>query len=263
MFSYDLHMVTCARSFTVGALALALASCASAALDAGAARPSVASEIGPCGSLMGDGAPDHYFAVAYRQEPEGPPALALTDGPFSVEFWFRLEGREQRGFVGTRGPGGDGWRLGVSTAGVSGTVFGGFDHVLSLSLSDGRWHHLAWTYDGQESVLYVDGRARGREAYRVAVRPSEQPVVMAGVHNRAGTRADGAAGLIDEVRVSSVIRYRAPFAPARRHGVDAQAIGLWHFDPAAPSRDASARAHPGRITGALLSREDAAPFCER
>ncbi|MCB9748563.1 MAG: LamG domain-containing protein [Myxococcales bacterium] len=257
-------MVTRTGTLAV-ALAVALAGCAGATSDAArprAPRPSVASEIGPCGSLLGDGAPGHYFSVAYaREDPARAPALTLAEPPFTVEYWFRLAGAQQRTFVGTREGEAQGWRLGVSAAGVSGAVFGGFDHLVTTPLRDDAWHHVAWTYDGRESVLFVDGRVVGRELYRVEVRPSARPIVLAGLHAGADTR--GAPGQLDEVRVSRGARYRGPFAPPRRHAVDGETLALWHFDPRAPSRDASALAHPGRIVGPLLSRDDAAPFCER
>lgn len=70
-----------------------------------------------------------------------------------------------------RAVGGDG--LVLALEGVSGTAVriaaGGLVlrcGGLAAGVGAGRLHHLAWTWDGVEAVLYLDGREQGRESRR-------------------------------------------------------------------------------------------------
>jgi hypothetical protein len=77
----------------------------------------------------------------------------------------------------------------------------------ALPLEDGRWYHLAGTYDGAALRLYVNGVQQG-----------ERPLTGAPAHDDAGlfVGADSAgtagfAGQVDEVRLSSVVRPPSAF----------------------------------------------------
>ncbi|MEI6808143.1 MAG: LamG-like jellyroll fold domain-containing protein [bacterium] len=63
-----------------------------------------------------------------------------------------------------------------------------------LSVRNGKWTHLAGTYDGQELVLYVDGEVRARKAGASTV------ASVVNLHIGAdNTGANGFVGTIDEV----------------------------------------------------------------
>lgn len=95
-------------------------------------------------------------------------------------------------------------------------------------IADGRWHHCAMTFDGRTVRLYVDGKAVKTEP--VLRQPGMAPVSgPLGVGDVPGTGI-GCDGLLDEVRVSSVLRTiesipQAPFED------DRDTLALMHFDP--------------------------------
>lgn len=68
-----------------------------------------------------------------------------------------------------------------------------------VSLLDGRWHHVAGTFDGKELRIFVDGKGKGRK-------PLTGPFASSGKAMTAGCGFDGNAwfpfhGAIDEVAV--------------------------------------------------------------
>ena len=59
-----------------------------------------------------------------------------------------------------------------------------------------------------------------------------------------GPRITAFEGLVDDIRVSDVLRYnRADDIPPRRLGVDRNTLALWQFEGATPFRDASGNGH--------------------
>jgi hypothetical protein len=70
-------------------------------------------------------------------------------------------------------------------------------------------------------------------------------------------------GLIDELRVSKVARYKADFTPpTSRFEPDADTLGLYHFDAAAGDvlTDSSGNKHDGKIIGATWVKADGSPL---
>ena len=69
-------------------------------------------------------------------------------------------------------------------------------------ITDNRWHHLAFTYDGNRGRVYVDGKletaAPNAESFQ-----SNDPITI-GVPNL--DNANGLKGIIDEIRISNVAR---------------------------------------------------------
>ncbi len=94
-------------------------------------------------------------------------------------------------------------------------------------IMDGREHHVAgtWARDGKIE-LYVDGGKIGFS--------TEAPSAVIGDWLQLGcwdAEDAGFEGTIDEVRLSSVLRYLDTFEPATEpFTVDADTVGLWHFD---------------------------------
>jgi hypothetical protein len=99
------------------------------------------------------------------------------------------------------------------------------------SVMDGVLHHLAGTWDGATVSLYVDGV---RQAFADGA-----PTEAASSTLRLG--CDGAAnayeGLLDEVRLSSTVRYGDDFArPTGPFDLDDDAIALFHLDEGVDDR---------------------------
>jgi hypothetical protein len=131
----------------------------------------------------------------------------------------------------------------------------------TTAVTDGRWHHVAVTraVDSGEIVLYVDGQPEataagptGDVSYPDGAVPesscdgrpctgSDPFLVLGAEKHDAGQDFPSYRGLLDEVRLSTVIRYRGPFTPpTRAFEVDADTAALYHFDEGAGTVAANA-----------------------
>ena len=124
----------------------------------------------------------------------------------------------------------------------------------TTSLADGLWHHVAVqrrVSDGWMSI-YLDGaldaEADGPDgdiAYPDDATPlnlcgsggtspcANDPYLVFGAEKHDQSRSTYLSfhGWLDEIRLSTVLRYTAAFTrPASRFTTDASTVGLWHFD---------------------------------
>ena len=72
----------------------------------------------------------------------------------------------------------------------------------TTDITDNKWHHLAFTYDGKMGRLYVDGELE-TEAPNGQTFQSGDPITI-GVPNL--DNANGLKGIIEEIRISNVAR---------------------------------------------------------
>ncbi|MDD9974861.1 MAG: LamG domain-containing protein [Candidatus Poribacteria bacterium] len=72
----------------------------------------------------------------------------------------------------------------------------------TTDITDNKWHHLAFTYDGKMGRVYVDGELE-TEAPNAQTFQSADPITI-GVPNL--DNANGLKGIIDEIRISNVAR---------------------------------------------------------
>lgn len=72
----------------------------------------------------------------------------------------------------------------------------------TTDITDNKWHHLAFTYDGKVGRVYVDGELE-TEAPNAQTFQSADPITI-GVPNL--NNANGLKGIIDEIRISNVER---------------------------------------------------------
>jgi hypothetical protein len=215
------------------------------------------------GTAMGD--------VDRVKVPVDPQAAVDVGGDFTVEFWMKAEPGGNSSASCQAGE--DGWRFGnvIVDRGISGRPDHG-EYGLSLSggriafgvasergrqtvcglidVADNRWHHVAATRrasDGQLRV-YVDGTESaqgsgptGDVSYRdgrATTNASQDPfLVLGGAKQTEGTPQQGFSGWLDDVRISSRVRYGAPFdRPSGPLTSDGDTVALFHFDegPAGP-----------------------------
>jgi hypothetical protein len=118
---------------------------------------------------------------------------------------------------------------GTLPAGVAGTDTGVALAALDEPIAWDAWHHIALTCDGREAVLFIDGEPRGRGDAGELVY-GDVPLYIGAEPNGRGDAVSMLSGEIDEVRVSSVVRYRGSFTPARVHARDGDTLLLMHFD---------------------------------
>jgi hypothetical protein len=155
--------------------------------------------------------------------------------PLTVECWAKLPSRRGFNVLVSCDPKSSSrhWeiytyaRLGVFSAYLPG--YEPSEILSKKNVCDGKWHHLAMTFDGKLVCLYVDG-ARVREQAvtpRAGMKPVPGPLSVGQALD--GSRRVGCDGLIDEVRISRIIR-KIEGLPAGPPALDADTIGLWRFD---------------------------------
>lgn len=151
----------------------------------------------------------------------------------------------------------------------------------AVNVLDGNWHHVAVTRrraDG-EMKLFVDGELDRQipadtgtsldVSYRVGrstAYPLSDPFLVLGAekHNLAGYKSF--RGLLDELRLSTVVRYPGNFLrPTAPFVVDGNTAALYHFDEGAGIAIADAAgASPGTLkpaaTGAAAHWSTDTPF---
>ena len=82
-------------------------------------------------------------------------------------------------------------------------------------ITDNKWHHLAFTYDGKMGRVYVDGKLE-TAAPNAETFQSGDPITI-GVPNL--DNANGLKGIIDEIRISNVERTEAEIQEAMDVGL--------------------------------------------
>jgi hypothetical protein len=237
--------------------------------------------------------------------PIDPQVAADLGGDLTIEFWLKTEPGANPATSCQAGS--DGWtygnvildrdvfgngdygEYGVSLSGgriAFGVGRGGKQQTICglIDVADGRWHHVALTRRFADGVMriYVDGTESaqgvgpaGDISYRDG-RPtglSTDPFLLIGAaKSDEGLGTHGYSGALDELRLSSSIRYTTPFdRPIAPFTADAGTALLFHFDegPAGPCvssiLDTSGRAthgqcrHGGSATPGPIYEADA-PF---
>lgn len=177
----------------------------------------------------------------------------------TLEFWMKAHAADNTA------PACDGWYYGNII--IDRDIFGGGDHgdygialcdgklVVGFSVgnddrllkgnrtvTDGAWHHIAVTRANSGQVrLFVDGQLdaqmngpSGRIDYRLnrdTSYPNSDPYLVFGAekHDYAGSRYYN--GLLDDVRLSNIVRYLGDFTPPTApHAADTNTVALYRFD---------------------------------
>ena len=105
----------------------------------------------------------------------------------------------------------------------------------------GGWFELAAVIDAEEVRIYLDGKLQERQPLVTAAQRRPLQWLRLGA-----TSADQYFdGMIDELRISSSVRYVDDFDPVERFESDQHTVALYHFDEGqgAVARDASHHAH--------------------
>jgi lysophospholipase L1-like esterase len=147
-------------------------------------------------------------------------------GPLTVEAWLNPNDNNADGLViaGTEGVGG--WVIQISSGQLTwwlSTNQGWRNTQHAALLQAGQWYHIAATYDNGSARTFVNG--------------------VASIATSVGTLTQGPSltiggfggyffnGKIDEVRISNNVRYTSDFVPPTgSFALDANTLGLWHFD---------------------------------
>ena len=191
--------------------------------------------IGPsCYSLELDG--DGHVEVA------DDPLLRLAAGDFTVEAWVRRTGTggTQHTIVYKRGTAAeDGWGLFIANeSAVSGRVTwaqskGGDPFVEADSTQiPGSWMHVALTFEADgagdgTATLWIDGEAAGTDTLPT---PDSNSDAALQIGRDGAFDAHYLDGRIDDVHISSVARYAAPFTPPFFAAADDDTLALWRLE---------------------------------
>jgi hypothetical protein len=159
--------------------------------------------------------------------------LTVPDGPFTVEAWVRAEDvRGRRGLV-SKAQSSD-YGLLANDGVLEFAVFLGDRYATAKSktpvLVPGRWQHLAGVFDGATVRCFVDGQLVGEAKGAGTRKANELPLFVGADTSAKGEPMSHLAGCIDEVRISQVARYTAPFTPVARHERDAGTLLLLPCD---------------------------------
>lgn len=234
--------------------------------------------------FFGNGGDQIDRLIIPLDDPARPVDVGAAD--FTIEWWMKADAAGNTGTVTTAA---DGWQTGnvifdrdvwgpgdFGDFGISlgdGRIAFGVNNgstgvtiVGAANVADNQWHHVAVTRrfsDGMLSI-YVDGKLdaqglgpTGDISYRDgrdASLPNDPYLVIGAEKHDSGPTFPSYTGLIDELRVSDILRYERNFLPLLDPFVtDARTVGLYHFDEGAgvDVRDVSLAAG-GPSNGTLL-----------
>lgn len=154
--------------------------------------------------------------------------------PLTVECWAKLNSSEHFNVLVSSDPKQSGrhWEI------YSYTGSGAFSVYLpghepaeirsKTNVVDGKWHYLAMTFDGKSAMLFVDGQKVHEQNVKSRNAKAVDGPLCFGQAIAADHRV-GCDGLIDEVRISNVIR-EIDGIPAKELPQDPATVGLWRFD---------------------------------
>jgi len=227
-----------------------------------AARQSAPTISGFSLRFYGNGYGDIDRVKIKIDNPASPADIGASD--FTIEFWMKASLAGNSSIA--RCSANDGWITGNII--LDRDIYGAGDYGdFGISLSQGRiafgvslassgttvcgatnvannsWHHIALIRNQANGQLriFVDGRLDGQGtgpvgniSYRNG-RPtsySDDPFLVIGAEKHdAGSQYPSYNGWLDELRLSTIIRYSANFsAPAQPFNTDSNTVGLYHMD---------------------------------
>ncbi len=187
--------------------------------------------------------------------------LRLSGTDFAVEAWVRPDSfgasSGEQAVVSKRGAGSqNGWYLGVDTDGYPFFQTSTGDDpelVAGTPIEASSWSHLALSYEQSAgtATLYVNGISAATGTLPGPSAATAQDLWIG--NDSSGLTGHAWDGLIDDVRLSSVVRYSVDFIPSTAIGGDANTIAWWGFEEQSGSdvHDLSGNGHEGVV--ALLS----------
>lgn len=163
-----------------------------------------------------------------------------------------------------------GWVVGLTGTGTTRNVCfgmaetgGGWATITgTTNVGDGLKHHVAITFDQstRRITLWVDGVNNATRIYdqsNLSYPDSYDPgagqnnpyLVLGAEKHDAGSSYPSYNGLMDELRISNIIRYSSTFTPEQIFTVDANTLGLYHMNEVSGTTLIDAA---GNVNGQLL-----------
>ena len=151
---------------------------------------------------------------------------------------------------------GESWRVSGYSAGSKGAP-----RVSSAGRPElGRRVHVAATYDLKQLTLFVAGQSVGSVDLKGQHLASSLPFFI-GADADADRGSYHFRGLIDEVRISKVVRYTQDFKPEENFEPDDETMALYQFDEGLGTiaKDSSKNGFDAKITGATWVNAEGSP----
>ncbi len=176
--------------------------------------------------------------------------------PFSVECWARLFTHHNFNVILANEPktSRNHWEIytyigsGKFSAYLPGYTPG--EVVSNRVITDGKWHYLAMTFDGNRVKLYVDAEVVADSSVTAQSTMPVQPGPLAFGTAVAVEKLD-CDGIIDDIRISNTVR-NITSIPNKSLTADRNTIGLWSFDSKVKRgefADASSVKNPAKMIG--------------
>ena len=99
-------------------------------------------------------------------------------------------------------------------------------------LEKNEWTHLAGVFDGKQVSLFVNGKLVQKLEASGTRTVNQLPLFIGADPDGSGNPSREFAGQLDEVRLSTVVRYVSEFEPSTRFERDADTLLLLHLDKA-------------------------------
>ena len=163
-------------------------------------------------------------------------SVQITGKAITMEAWIKPTKVGTMAIIKKTGAigGGTGYELYCGSAGLVYCRFNGLDASRAISTTSypttGGWIHVAATYDGINTKMYVNGVLEGTTAYTASIVNSTNILEIA---NDPSTTARFFQGSIDEVRLWNVARSDADIKTnmtKKLVGNEAGLVGYWRFD---------------------------------
>jgi hypothetical protein len=181
-------------------------------------------------------------------------ALALPDGPFTLECWCNADEFADRTGLVCKTQSSD-YGIFVNKGRPHFSVFLGSGYVSASAkspIATGTWHHIAGVYDGSEVRLYVDGDLVGSTKGSGVRKPNALPLILGADVDDNGRATSFFHGKLDAVRLSTGARYTTDsFTPVRRPDAGPGVLLLANMDAllAGAPRLESPRSQLPTVTG--------------
>ena len=160
--------------------------------------------------------------------------IQLPQGPFTVEAWvYPTKLNESRGVVAKTQSSEFAIFLHSGRPQFDVHVDGKYVSPKAKDkLQPETWNHVAGVFDGELAKLFVNGKLVQQLKAKGTRTVNSLPLFVGADPDGYGNPTREFAGQIDEVRLSTAVRYESEFEPAERHERDDETLLLLHFDKA-------------------------------
>jgi len=186
------------------------------------------------------------------------PGLDINGRAITMEAWVYCTAPDdwtQMMMVGRNGLDGRGWTIWNGLHGYANGQQWSFELIIGTTAfsaestniqSKNVWIHLAGVYDGNEMRLYVNGTL---EATTQVIESNKNIYTNDNNWFIGGRNADYFSGSIDEVRISSYVRYTSNFTPPTAPFTnDTYTRALWHFNEGTGTTSGDSSSYGNNLT---------------